>query len=119
MESVREIIIHGDYFAEFYDELAQNVRRKINFVLSVVRTEQNIPAKFFRSIETVAGLFEVRVEADGNIYRIFCCFDEGKLVVLFNGFQKKTQKTPAKEIRKAAAIMKEYFEMKKGNNDEK
>lgn len=117
MKYIREIIIYGDYFAEFYDELAKNVRRKINFVLNVVRTEQNIPAKFFRSIETVAGLFEVRAEIEGDIYRIFCCFDEGKLVVLFNGFQKKTQKTPAKEIKKAAAIMREYFEMKKGNSN--
>lgn len=114
MEYVRDIIIHGDYFAEFYDTLPQSIRRKINFVLNVVRTEQNIPSRFFRSIETVIGLFEIRVEIESNIYRIFCCFDEGRLIVLFNGFQKKTQKTPTKEIKKAATIMKEYFNMKKG-----
>ena len=58
------------------------------------------------------GLFEIRVEFQSNIYRIFCCFDEGRLVVLFNGFQKKTQKTPKKEIEKAVRLKKEYFEYK-------
>ena len=64
------------------------------------------------SIAGVAGLYEIRVEYDGNIYRIFCCFDEGNLVILFNGFQKKTQKTPLGEIEKAKRIMNEYFESK-------
>lgn len=51
------------------------------------------------------------------IYRVFCCFDEGKLIVLFNGFQKKTQKTPINEIEKAMRIKKEYFESKKYKHD--
>lgn len=59
------------------------------------------------------GLFEVKVEFESNIYRVFCCFDKGRLVVLFNGFQKKTQKTPKKEIEKAMKLKKEYFESKK------
>lgn len=59
------------------------------------------------------GLYEVRVEVGSNIYRIFCCFDEGKIVVLFNGFQKKTQKTPQKEIDKALQIKDEYFNEKR------
>jgi phage-related protein len=54
----------------------------------------------------------VRVEYESNIYRIFCCFDKGKLIVLFNGFQKKTQKTPKKEIEKAMRLKQEYFETK-------
>ena len=54
-----------------------------------------IPAKFLKSIEGTTNLYEIRVEHNGNIYRIFCCFDEGNLVILFNAFQKKTQKTPA------------------------
>ncbi len=113
MEFVREVIIHGDYFADFYDKLAPQVQRKIIYVLSLIRVEEHIPAKFFKSIEDVAGLFEIRVEMESNIYRIFCCFDEGRLVVLFNGFQKKSQKTPKAEIRKATVIMKEYFNSKK------
>lgn len=113
MKCIRDITIYGDYFAEFYDEQTLSVKRKINYVLNLVRFEEQIPSKFFRNIETVAGLFEIRIEMESNIFRIFCCFDEGKLVVLFNGFQKKTQKTPSKEIKKAANIMKEYFNLNK------
>lgn len=71
----------------------------------------------FLSIEDVKGLYEIRVEYESNIYRIFCCFDKGNLVVLFNGFQKKTQKTPNKEIYKAEKIMEEYFNEQKGNKN--
>ena len=60
-----------------------------------------IPSDFLRSIKGVSGLYEIRIEDNGNIYRIFCCFDQGNLVVLFNAFQKKTQKTPKDEIDKA------------------
>ena len=63
------------------------------------------------------GLFEIRIEYQSNIYRIFCCFDEGKLIILFNGFQKKTQKTPKNEIEKAMRLKKEYFEFKKQSHD--
>ena len=59
------------------------------------------------------GLYEIRIEFEGNIYRIFCCFDKGNLVLLFNGFQKKTQKTPKKEIDLAQKLKNEYFEAKK------
>ena len=81
---------------------------------------ERVPIKFFKSIEGVKGLFEIRIEYESNIYRIFCCFDKGNLVVLFNGFQKKTQKTPTKELNKAAKIMEDYFnEQKKWGNGNK
>ena len=115
MEYKRKIIVYGDYFAEFYDKQISSVKNKINYVLNLVRVEEHIPSRFFRNIDTVSGLFEIRIEMEGNIFRIFCCFDEGKLVVLFYGFQKKTQKTPPKEIEKATQIMKEYFNSKKGD----
>lgn len=113
MKYIRKIIFYEDYFAEFYDGLSPFVQRKVNYVLALVCVEEQIPVKFFKSIEGVAGLFEIRIEVEGNIYRIFCCFDEGGLVVLFNGFQKKSQKTPPREIRKAATIMELYFQSKK------
>ena len=65
------------------------------------------------------GLYEIRVEYSSNIYRIFCCFDNGNIVVLFNGFQKKTQKTPLKEIEKALRLKQEYFELKKPQENER
>ncbi len=116
MEIIRDIIIYGNYFAEFYDRLGLAVKRKINYVLALIRIEEHIPTKFLRKIENVPGLYEIRAEAEGNIYRIFCCFDEGKVIILFNGFQKKTQKTPQEELKRAKSIMKEYFDSKKRKN---
>lgn len=82
-------------------------------------TNARIPTKFLKSIEGVKDLYEIRVEVDSNIYRIFCCFDEGNLVVLFNAFQKKTQKRPPSEIEKAKRIKDEYFVAKQMLNQQK
>jgi phage-related protein len=108
----RVIKFYKHYFLEFYTAQGNEVRRKINQVLKLVETQEHIPAKFFRSIETVDGLYEIRIEMMGNIYRIFCCFDKGNLVMLFQGFQKKSQKTPADQIARAARLMQEYFNEK-------
>jgi len=56
---------------------------------------------------------KIRVEFESNIYRIFCFFDEGNLVILINAFQKKTQKTPISEIELAKKLKKQYFIDKK------
>lgn len=87
-------------------------------------TLEKIPVSYFKSIEGVHGLYEIRIEESGNIYRIFCCLDEGNLVILFNAFQKKSQKTPKSEIEKAKRIMAEYYKQKnkqsaygQGNNE--
>jgi phage-related protein len=80
--------------------------------LFLITVADRIPKKFFEHITGADGLFEIRIEFESNIYRVFCCFDEGKLVVLFNGFQKKSQKTPQKEIDKAVKIKQEYFDEK-------
>ena len=69
-------------------------------------------------MEGTDGLFEIKIEFESNIFRIFCCFDEGKVVILFNGFQKKSKKTPRKEIEKALRIKEEYFELKKRGKNE-
>ncbi len=117
MKYVREITFYENYFADFYDKLSLIVQRKINYVLNLIRVEEQIPAKFFKNVEGVMGLFEIRVEIESNIYRIFCCFDEGKLIVLFNGFQKKSKKAPSREIKKATSIMKSYFQSKKKGSE--
>lgn len=61
-----------------------------------------------KHIENTNGLYEIRVQLGSNIFRIFCFFDKGRLVVLTNGFQKKMQKTPKKEIDLALKIKAEY-----------
>jgi len=112
VERVREIIYYKNYFTDFFDRQTEKVKEKIDYVLFVVTVAKRIPQKFFQHIEGTDGLYEIRMEYQGNIYRIFCCFDEGKVVVLFNGFQKKSQKTPKDELDKAIRIMNEYFSEK-------
>ncbi|MDP3359815.1 MAG: type II toxin-antitoxin system RelE/ParE family toxin [Lutibacter sp.] len=127
MDTLRKIIFYKDYFDDFFETLTEKVKDKIDEVLFMMTILERIPTKFFKSIDGVKGLFEIRIEYESNIYRIFCCFDKGNLVVLFNGFQKKTQKTPSKELNKAAEIMEEYLacrqagfnEQKKTNNGNK
>ena len=92
--------------------MSKDVLMKIYQVFIYIMSEDIIPVKFLKKIEGVKDLYEIRIEHNGNIYRIFCCFDEGNLVILFNAFQKKTQKIPPREIRRAEAIKKEYFKSK-------
>ncbi|HNP20023.1 MAG TPA: type II toxin-antitoxin system RelE/ParE family toxin [Fulvivirga sp.] len=112
MEQRRQLVFFKNYFRDFFDPLDEKLKDKIDQVLFMIRIADRIPGKFFKHLTGSDGLFEIRVEYQSNIYRIFCCFDEGNLVVLFNGFQKKSQKTPKKEIEKALRIKSEYFELK-------
>jgi len=110
---IRKIIFHNNHFIEFYQNQDDKVKTKIQYVLELIKQVDRVPEKFLKYLTGTDGLYEIRVEYQSTIYRIFCCFDEGKLVVLFNGFQKKTQKTPKGELEKAISLMKEYFELKK------
>ena len=112
METKRKIFYFKNYFWDFFEAQTEKVKDKIDQVLFLVTFAERIPKKFFDSMTGYDGLWEIRVEFQSNTYRIFCCFDEGNLVVLFNGFQKKSQKTPKKEIEKAMRIKQEYFEQK-------
>ena len=113
MKTQRQIIFHEHYFVDFYLSQTVVVQEKIEYVFKIIRNVDNIPKKFLDHMTGTDGIFEIRIEVRSNIYRIFCCFDKGNLVVLFNGFQKKTQKTPKKEIELAERLKKEYFEQKK------
>jgi len=113
MNSERHIIFYEHYFIDFYLEQTEKVQEKIEYVFKIIRTVQNVPKKFFEHMSGTDGLYEIRIELESNIYRIFCCFDKGTLVVLFNGFQKKSQKTPKKEIELALKLKEEYFNTKK------
>lgn len=108
----REVRFYKHYFNEFFVAQDDKVRRKIAQTLLWIQTLDRLPVSILKCIEGKKGLYEIRVEYAGNIYRIFCCFDEGSLVILFNGFQKKTQKTPSVEIDRAERLMNEYFNNK-------
>jgi phage-related protein len=109
----RKIIFHKEYFLDFYRTLDDKVKAKIQYVFELIKQVDRVPEKFLAPISGSDRLFEIRIEYQSNIYRVFCCFDEGRIVVLFNGFQKKTQKTPKEEIERAIRLKKEYFELKK------
>ena len=110
---VRQIVAYANYFKDFKKTLSKTTLQKIYQVFIYIMTQEQIPIKFFKAISGITGLYEIRVEESGNIYRIFCCMDEGRLVILFNGFRKKTQKTPSEEIERAKRIMDEYFAKKR------
>ena len=106
---VRQVVAYANYFKDFKKSLSKETLQKIYQIFIYIMTQEQVPAKFLKSITGVVGLYEIRVEESGNIYRIFCCMDEGRLVILFNGFQKKTQKTPESEIELAIKIKVSYY----------
>lgn len=111
----REVITYKNYFEDFFKDQTRKVQDKIIKVLDIIENVERVPVIYLKYIEGTNGLFEVRVQLGSNIFRIFCCFDGNRLVVLFSGIQKKTQKTPQKEIDRALKIMKEYYNEK--NNE--
>lgn len=108
MKQLRQVIAYKRYFLDFYEKQTEDVQKKIEWTLNLLQTIDRVPKKYFDHMTGTKGLFEVRVELGSNIFRIFSFFDKGNLVVLANGFQKKTQKTPKQEIEKALKIKEEY-----------
>lgn len=114
---VREVITYKNYFEDFFNKQTRKVQDKIIKVLDILEQVERVPSTYLKYIEGTNGLFEVRVQLGSNIFRIFCCFDGNKMVVLFSGFQKKTQKTPPGEIARAERIMIEYYNEKNKENE--
>lgn len=117
---LRKIELYKNYFSDFYIKQKQHVKDKILWTFRIIETQKHIPTDYFKHMEGTDGLYEIRIKQGSNIYRIFCFFDEGKLIVLANGFQKKSQKTPKSEIERALKIKKEYEqEMRAFTNSKK
>ncbi len=112
----RVIITFGGYFEDFMGRLTDKEQKKVDYLLTLLRTQDRLPIKF-KFIKFIRdGVYELRIEYNSTIYRVFFIFDENKIVVLFNGFQKKEQKTPQNEIVKAIQIKEEYYEYKRQQN---
>ncbi len=103
----RRILTYGGYFEAFMSTLKGKEQEKVQYGLLLLKTQDRLPSKFIKLIRE--GLYELRTEYGGNIFRVFFIFDEGNIVVLFNGFHKKSQKTPKKEIEKALIIKEAYY----------
>ena len=107
-QKYRTIIFYKDYFEEFFVKQRDKVKDKIIWTFDLIEDLPRIPETYLKHIENTNGLYEIRVQQANDIFRIFCFFDQGQLVVLANGFQKKSQKTPKQEIEKALKIKEEY-----------
>ncbi len=109
---VREVIAFKNYFEDFLLEQPQKVQDKIFKIIEAIETLERVPKNYLKHLTGTDGLYEARIQLGSNIWRVFCFFDGDRLVVLMNGFQKKTQKTPKGQIDKAKQIMVEYYEQK-------
>ncbi len=107
-------MFYKNFFQDFFGKQNKKVKEKIIWTLELIEDLDRVPETYLKHIENTEGLFEIRVQQGNDIFRIFCFFDEGKLVILANGFQKKTQKTPKKEIERAIKIKEEYNNEKQG-----
>ncbi len=104
----RTAIFYKDYFEKFFIEQSEKVKSKIIWTIELIEELERIPETYLKHIETTEGLYEIRIKSGNDVFRIFCFFDQGKLIILANGFHKKTQKTPKKEIERAIKIMEDY-----------
>ncbi len=107
-QKYRTIIFYKEYFQNFFDKQNKKVKAKIVWIFELVEDLERVPETYLKHIDNSGGLYEIRVQLGSDIFRIFSFFDKGHLVVLANGFQKKTQKTPKKEIEMAIKIKAEY-----------
>ncbi len=110
---IRKVIAYKNYFEDFLRNQPKKVQDKIFKVIEAIETLERVPKIYLKAITVTKGLYEARISLASNIWRVFCFFDEGRLVVLLNGFTKKTQKTPKNEIDKALKLMAEYYNEKK------
>jgi phage-related protein len=111
-KNIRNIFYYKTYYLDFFEQLKPEVKRKFNWTLKLIASIERVPVKFFCHIEGTTGIYEIRVEVGSDIYRVFSFFDKGQLVIVINGFQKKSQKTPKKEIALAEKLKKQYFDEK-------
>jgi phage-related protein len=104
----RKIVFFKNYFQYFFEKQSTKLKAKIVWTFDLIEELYRVPENYLKHIENTDGLYEIRVQQGSNIIRIFCFFDHGQLVILANGFNKKTQKTPKKEIELALKIKTEY-----------
>ena len=113
---VREVIAYKNYFEDFLSSQPQKVQDKIFKIIEAIEVLERVPSNYLKFLVGTNGLYEARIQLGSNIWRVFCFFDNDKLVILLNGFQKKTQKTPKNEIEKALKLMSDYYNQK-GDKD--
>lgn len=110
MKKIREVVAYGNSFEIFIKSLEEKTQNKVFKIIEIIETIEKIPKQYLKKIGEKDGIYEIRVQLGTNIWRVFCFFESNRLVILLNGFCKKSQKTPRQEIIKAKQLMKEYYE---------
>lgn len=111
-KKIRQVFYYKNYYLDFFEKLKPAAKKKFNWTLMLIETIERVPEKYFKHLTGTDGLYEVRVEVGTEIYRVFSFFDKGQLIILMNGFQKKSQKTPINELELAEKLKKQYFNEK-------
>jgi phage-related protein len=93
---------------DFIDTLSDTQTQKILWVMKLVRELNHVPSQYFTKLVNTDDIWEVRVQTGGNIFRLLGFIEGDCLIILTNGFQKKTQKTPRREIELAQARKREH-----------
>ncbi len=113
MSVKRQLKFFKDYFEKFYDNQTLKVQKKILWTLRIIEDIDRIPEIYLKHLKNTSDLYEIRVRVGSNIFRIFCFFDDGDIIVIEHGYQKKSQKTSKQQIERAERIKKEYYDSKK------
>jgi phage-related protein len=111
-ERVREVVEFENHFSEFLKKQPVKVQNKVFKIIEAIETLERVPSNYLKMLVGTNGLYEARIQLGSDIWRVFCFFDRGKLVIVLNGFTKKTQKTPKNEIKKALHLMQKYYDTK-------
>jgi len=78
-------------------------------VLNLIEEQERVSTVYFKKLISTDDIWEVRVQSGNNIFRLLGFLDGNELVILTHAFQKKTQKTPGKEIKIAEKRKKDYL----------
>ncbi len=104
----RTALFYKNYFENFFIQQNNRVKEKTLWTIRLIEDVEFVPSIYLKSISETDGIYEIRIQAGSDIFRIFCFFDKENLIVIGNGFQNKTQKTPKNEITKAIQIKLKY-----------
>lgn len=111
-KKVRQVVEYENHFSDFLKKQPQKVQNKIFKIIELIEILESVPSRYLKALRETDGLYEARIRLGSDIWRVFCFFDEGKLVILLNGFTKKTQKTPKNELNKALKLKQKYYDEK-------
>lgn len=111
-KKVRYAKLYRNYFKDFYKKLDKKSRAKVDWTIQLIEYQEYVPIEYLKKLSGTDDIWEIRVRQSSNALRVLCFFDEGNIIILENGFKKKTQKTPKTEIEKAERIKKQYFNEK-------